>query len=123
MEKIQNGYGTMTDSYGSKYEGEIVNGIPHGCGTMTSIRDVKFEGNFKNGLFDGKFTITFPNGDKGEGNWKDGIYAEDGTGTTVEGKTLKNICFIDENGEVISSLTDSNPFPLNLPNTCGVVII
>ena len=50
MEKIQNGYGTMTDSYGSKYEGEIVNGIPHGKGTMTSPEGVKQEGNFKNGL-------------------------------------------------------------------------
>ncbi|MBC8443007.1 MAG: hypothetical protein H8D80_02320 [Proteobacteria bacterium] len=116
MEKIQNGYGSMTDSYGSKYEGEIVNGIPHGNGTMTSIEGVKQEGNFKNGLFHGKFSITFPNGDKGEGNWKDGIYEEDGTFTTVEGKTLKNVRFIDSNEREILSL-------INNPRTRGVVII
>ena len=72
--------------------------------------------NFKNGLFDGKFTITFPNGNKGEGNWKDGIYLEDGTLTTVGGKTLKNVRFIGSDEREILSL-------INNPRTRGVVII
>jgi len=69
---------------GSKYVGEIKNGVPDGQGKITHGYLSMYEGGFKNGEWHGQGTHTeypdskypsklYPNGRKYIGEWKDGL--------------------------------------------------
>jgi hypothetical protein len=77
--------GTITFDSGSKYVGEIDNGIPHGYGTYTSDDGSKYIGEFKVGGKHGTGTFSFSNGDKYVGEFKDNEYHGQGTYTSTEG--------------------------------------
>ena len=64
---------------GSKYIGQVVNGLTEGKGTWYEINGDRYEGEFKNGKAEGKGIYYFKNGD---------IYEGDFTNTNREGKGI-----------------------------------
>ena len=67
----------VTYADGSKYEGMTVQSlsgvlIPHGKGVMTETGGTKYEGNFKDGERDGNGMLKYANGDVYNGEFKDG---------------------------------------------------
>ncbi len=67
-----------------KYEGEIINNVPHGKGVMT-FKGEKYVGEYKDGDRDGQGTHTFSDGKKYEGEWKNGLPNGQGTDTFPDG--------------------------------------
>ncbi|WP_177182502.1 hypothetical protein [Paenibacillus sp. OV219] len=63
---------------GSKYTGQLVNGVPHGKGTLTYPKgDVKkYVGEFKNGMIDGNGTLYYANGKKVTGKFINSVLAK-----------------------------------------------
>ena len=51
LKRKENGQGTNIWSDGTKYVGEVKDGIGHGQGTMTYPDGLKYEGEFKDGEF------------------------------------------------------------------------
>jgi hypothetical protein len=80
---------TITYSDGSKYVGEVFNGLLHGQGTLTFPSGEKYVGEWKDGKKHGQGTFTYPDGRKYVGEWKDNnqwsgtMYNADGS---IEGK-------------------------------------
>lgn len=70
--KIYNGYGTYTYPDGSGYVGDFKDGYYKGYGTMTWPDGTKYVGNFEADLFDGYGVYTKKDGTISKGMWKDG---------------------------------------------------
>jgi hypothetical protein len=81
----------MKNQYGSSYEGEVVNGIPHGKGMISYLEGDKYEGDMKRGMKHGKGTLTTPDGYKYEGEFRNDKQ-KDGLGTmTFPNGNIKNV--------------------------------
>ena len=78
--------GTKTYSDGSKYIGEIKEGLPNGRGTYTTSDGRKYVGEWKNGKTDGQGTSTLPDGSEYVGEFKDGKMNGKGTWVGADGK-------------------------------------
>ncbi len=76
---------TATFADGSKYIGEMSNGIPHGQGTLTWASGNKYVGEWKDGNRHGQGTYTWTNGDKYVGQYQDGNRHGQGTYTWANG--------------------------------------
>ena len=63
----------------NKYEGEILNGLPHGYGTLVYNTGITYVGEFQEGKYHGQGTLTIPNEGMYVGEFKDGLF--DGSGT------------------------------------------
>ena len=58
---------------GSKYDGQLVNGVPEGHGSIVFPEGGKYTGEFKNGMMDGEGVYNYPNGSTYEGSFKKGL--------------------------------------------------
>jgi len=90
MENIIYGKGKITNSNGTSYEGEIVNGRPHGKGIFTYPDGDKYEGDFVDGLPHGKGIFTYPDGDKYEGDYVNGLPDGKGELTKSDGSSYED---------------------------------
>ena len=66
----ENGYGTYTNAYGSKYVGEYKDDKMHGEGTYTYADGSKYVGEYKDGKRHGQGTYTTADGEVYEGLWE-----------------------------------------------------
>ena len=62
---------TINYDDGSKYVGEVSNGVPHGQGTYTFANGDKYIGEWKNFLYHGQGMFTYASGEKYVGEYKD----------------------------------------------------
>ena len=69
---IDNCFGTVTFTSGSKYVGEFKDGNYSGQGTYTYADGEEYVGAFKDGLFHKQGTYTYSSGDKYVGEFKNG---------------------------------------------------
>jgi hypothetical protein len=69
---MDNCFGTVTFSSGSKYVGEFKDGNYSGQGTYTYADGEEYVGAFKDGLFHKQGTYTYSSGDKYVGEFKNG---------------------------------------------------
>jgi hypothetical protein len=65
---------TIYTKAGSKYVGDVVNGVPHGQGTFTWAGGRKYVGELKDGKLHGQGTKTWVDGRKYVGEWEDLTY-------------------------------------------------
>ena len=61
---------------GSKYVGEVKNGIPHGRGTYTWADGNKYVGEWKDSKQHGQGTYTYADGTVEKGIWENGELVE-----------------------------------------------
>ena len=83
--KIYNGYGTYTWPDGTEYVGDFKDGILNGYGTKTSTAGNKYVGYFKDGFPNGYGNYTYADGRKYLGNFKDSYFKGYGTMTWPDG--------------------------------------
>jgi hypothetical protein len=83
--KIYNGYGTYTWPDGTEYVGDFKDGILNGYGTKTSTAGNKYVGDFKDGFPNGYGNYTYADGRKYLGNFKDSYFKGYGTMTWPDG--------------------------------------
>jgi hypothetical protein len=83
--KIYNGYGTRTWAGGTEYVGEFKDGVLNGYGTYTYPDGRKYVGDFKDDYGNGYGNFTDADGRKYLGNFKDGYYKGYGTMTWPDG--------------------------------------
>ena len=76
---------TINYDDGSKYVGEVSNGVPHGQGTYTFASGDKYVGEWKNFLYHGHGTSIYADGSKYIGEYKDGVHHGQGTYTWANG--------------------------------------
>ena len=57
---------------GTRYVGQVVNGLPEGKGIEYYPNGGRYEGDFRNGKKEGKGIEYYPNGERYEGDWKNG---------------------------------------------------
>ena len=65
---------TITYDNGDKYDGDVVNGLPHGQGTYTRADGDKYVGEWRDDLPNGQGTFTYADGSVKEGIFKDGEF-------------------------------------------------
>lgn len=103
-----NGFGTIYLESGTiNYEGYCENGSRSGHGTSYDDAGIKnYQGDFFDNKRDGQGTSYWPNGNiRYEGDWQAGNYSGEGREYDENGNLLYEGIF--DNGEFISSLTDS----------------
>ena len=83
---VPNGQGTFTFPDGETYVGEWMDGKPNGQGTKTLPNGEKYVGDFKDGKYNGKGTLIFPDGQKYVGEYNDDKYNGQGTLTFPDGQ-------------------------------------
>lgn len=72
-------WGAGTANPGDRYEGDFVSGRRTGEGVYTFANGERYEGTFLDDQFHGRGTITFANGDKYEGDFTNGVLTGQGT--------------------------------------------
>jgi len=72
---------------GSRYIGELKEGVPHGKGTLIWPDGKNYRGDFKNGYMNGWGVFIWPDLGSYEGEWKDGLQHG-------EGKRILSIYFL-----------------------------
>ncbi len=83
---VPNGQGTFTFPDGETYVGEWMDGKPNGQGTKTLPNGEKYVGEFKDGKYNGQGTLIFPDGQKYVGEFNDDKYNGQGTLTFPDGQ-------------------------------------
>lgn len=69
---------------GSRYRGELVDGLLQGQGRLDYPTGAWYEGEFRDGLFDGQGVLKYPGGDRYEGGFRKGL--RHGEGLWVQGE-------------------------------------
>ncbi|MBS4006921.1 MAG: hypothetical protein KGZ45_00605 [Clostridium sp.] len=72
----QTNQGTITLPDGSRYTGELRNGLPHGFGTNVAANGESYSGAWENGLRHGIGVLTFPDKTARTGVWDRGVLAQ-----------------------------------------------
>jgi hypothetical protein len=83
---------TINYANGSKYVGEVSNGVPHGQGTHTWANGEKYVGEFKDNRYHGQGTWTHPDGTTSVGEFK--------------ADNPWNVTLYDKDGEIIATISD-----------------
>ena len=67
-----------------RYEGALVDGVPHGAGVMSRADGTRYEGEYRDGKEHGRGVMTFPDGTRYEGEWREGQPHGQGVYTKVD---------------------------------------
>ena len=77
-------------SNGLRYEGDLVNGVPHGRGSISLADGSRYSGGFVRGRLQGRGTLSFPDGSEYKGEVDGGL--RHGRGTLIfEGGTARYV--------------------------------
>tara|TARA_B100000579_G_C22562030_1_gene724819 strand:+ start:138 stop:608 length:471 start_codon:yes stop_codon:yes gene_type:complete len=111
-----------TNSYGSTYEGDLMDGKEHGHGTFCWKDGTKYEGEWRFGKKHGYGRLTLADGTEYIGKWKEGKRTGLGTMTYSDGEKwfgywkngkLSKGTKYNKNGKIFASIINRKEIKLN----------
>jgi hypothetical protein len=96
LNAIPHGSGNINFSNGDEYFGTLENGVLEGEGVFVEKKGNKYTGNFKEGKKNGYGTLKCANGETYEGEWKDDVKCGGGVYTNINGDVYKGFWVNDK---------------------------
>ncbi len=124
---MANTTGTLNNSDGSRYEGQLSWGVPSGQGVMTYANGDRYEGLFKNGKREGQGTLTEADGTKFAATWLADEISGQATITESDGrKYVGEVKNLQADGKGALTLADGGKYDgqwkANHANGYGVMV-